>query len=302
MIITNCILTGNTAPEGGAISCDNDSSPTIINCLITGNTARFNGGAVSTRHESTPTFINCTITGNAAGLDGGAVYLGAALVADATFINCTIADNSARRDGGGVFTHGFMTRPTVTNSIIWGNSGDQISGPGAISVRFSDVQGGFVGQGNIDDDPLFPDPANGDYSLAPGSPVIDAADNTAVPPGVTTDLVGNPRFVDDPATPDTGNGAPPIVDMGAYEFQVGGCAGDLDGDGDTDLADLGILLADFGCAVPGPCVGDLDGDGDTDLADLGILLADFGCAPWASRRHRHAPKLRRATTPTASSR
>ena len=59
------------------------------------------------------------------------------------------------------------------------------------------------------------------------------------------------------------------------------CPGGLDGDGDTDLADLGILLADFGCAAPGPCVGDLDGDGDTDLADLGILLANFGegCAP-----------------------
>jgi hypothetical protein len=58
-----------------------------------------------------------------------------------------------------------------------------------------------------------------------------------------------------------------------------GCVGDLNGDGRTDLADLGILLADFGCTPPPNCVGDLDGDGDTDLADLGILLADFGCAP-----------------------
>lgn len=53
------------------------------------------------------------------------------------------------------------------------------------------------------------------------------------------------------------------------------CGGDLDGDGDTDLGDLGILLADFGCA--GQCSGDLDGDGDTDLGDLGIVLANFGC-------------------------
>jgi hypothetical protein len=53
----------------------------------------------------------------------------------------------------------------------------------------------------------------------------------------------------------------------------GGCVGDLDGDGDTDLADLGILLASYG--VDGG--GDLDGDGDTDLSDLGILLADYGC-------------------------
>jgi hypothetical protein len=59
-----------------------------------------------------------------------------------------------------------------------------------------------------------------------------------------------------------------------------GCRGDLNGDGRTDLTDLGILLADFGCTTPpGPCVGDLNGDGNTDLADLGILLADFGCAP-----------------------
>ena len=62
------------------------------------------------------------------------------------------------------------------------------------------------------------------------------------------------------------------------EYPVAGCPGNLDGDGDTDLADLGILLADFGCTGCN-CPGDLDGDGDTDLADLGILLADFGCTP-----------------------
>ena len=50
--------------------------------------------------------------------------------------------------------------------------------------------------------------------------------------------------------------------------------GDLNADDCVDLADLGILLADFGCS--GGCAGDLDGDGDTDLSDLGILLANFG--------------------------
>jgi len=55
------------------------------------------------------------------------------------------------------------------------------------------------------------------------------------------------------------------------------CPGDLDGDGDTDQADLGILLADWGCPGGGDCAGDLDGDGTTDQADLGILLADWGC-------------------------
>ncbi len=52
-----------------------------------------------------------------------------------------------------------------------------------------------------------------------------------------------------------------------------GCAADLDGDGDTDLGDLAVLLASYGIDAGG----DLDGDGTTDLADLAILLADYGC-------------------------
>jgi hypothetical protein len=63
-----------------------------------------------------------------------------------------------------------------------------------------------------------------------------------------------------------------------WPFTEPDCVGDADGDGDTDHADLGILLADWGCDDPGNgCAGDLDGDDDTDHADLGILLADWGC-------------------------
>lgn len=58
-----------------------------------------------------------------------------------------------------------------------------------------------------------------------------------------------------------------------------GCAdaipGDLDGDGDVDLADLALLLSDFGCSAPA-CAGDINGDGVTDLQDLATLLAHFG--------------------------
>jgi len=51
--------------------------------------------------------------------------------------------------------------------------------------------------------------------------------------------------------------------------------GDLNGDGCVDQADLGILLADWGCTSD-DCPGDCDCDGDTDQADLGILLAHWG--------------------------
>ncbi len=55
------------------------------------------------------------------------------------------------------------------------------------------------------------------------------------------------------------------------------CPGDVDGDRDVDLSDLGTTLSDFGCnAGPGNCPGDTDGDGDTDLSDLGSLLSAYG--------------------------
>jgi hypothetical protein len=54
------------------------------------------------------------------------------------------------------------------------------------------------------------------------------------------------------------------------------CEGDVNGDGQVDLEDLAILLANFGAAGAGFEDGDLDGDGDVDLADLALLLARFG--------------------------
>jgi len=55
----------------------------------------------------------------------------------------------------------------------------------------------------------------------------------------------------------------------------GDVVGDLDGDNDVELSDLGILLADWGC-TGGDCPGDCDGDDDADQADLGILLSHWG--------------------------
>jgi hypothetical protein len=54
-------------------------------------------------------------------------------------------------------------------------------------------------------------------------------------------------------------------------------SGDLDLDGDVDLADLAQLLSHYGttggASYP---LGDLDGDGDVDLADLAALLSNYG--------------------------
>ncbi len=144
---------------------------------------------------------------------------------EATVSNITFADNTLADEG---ILRGMVT---AHNSIVWGN---QLSGWGiGGSFHHSLVQGGFpAGTGNIDLDPRFTDPANGDYTLASGSPAIDAGDNGVVGldtydfdgDGDTTealpDLAGNPRQQDDAGVVDTGSGSAPIVDMGAYERQA----------------------------------------------------------------------------------
>ncbi|MBW7904396.1 MAG: hypothetical protein LC135_12315 [Phycisphaerae bacterium] len=72
-------------------------------------------------------------------------------------------------------------------------------------------------------------------------------------------------------------GSPDTVQVGTLVPEQGACPGDIDGDGDVDQADLGILLANYGQSVPPGTSGDLDGDGDVDQSDLGVLLASFGC-------------------------
>lgn len=73
------------------------------------------------------------------------------------------------------------------------------------------------------------------------------------------------------------HGARPFEDSigGACYVVFGRCArpADLNSDGLTDTADLGILIAGFGSTEP---AADINGDGIVDTADLGILIADFG--------------------------
>ncbi|MHC4219821.1 MAG: dockerin type I domain-containing protein, partial [Planctomycetota bacterium] len=90
-----------------------------------------------------------------------------------------------------------------------------------------------------------------------------------------TDLDGNPRFADDPATPDTGCGMPVVVDMGAYEYQgepARVVLGDIDGNGRVGIRDLVTLMQCMGSDDPKCCVADLDLDGEVGMSDVMLLI------------------------------
>jgi hypothetical protein len=257
---------GSVHSNGGGVNNDGNSSPTIINCVFLDNRANSMGGGLYNsgdyyHTDSTTTVINCKFISNYAAwggglgvcwsspmiynsvfLDnsadwGGGLYLCSGAAMGSVIANCTFFSNNANGGGGGISNHSSVL---VSNSIIWGNLPDQINdGP----IAYSCIQDGFQGVGNIDTAPKFVDtsaiePIHWNLHLLSGSPCIDAGDNTASG-GMIQDIDWDSRKVDVSLMPDTGNGTPPVVDMGADEYAT--CIGDFDSDGDVDGIDVAEL-------------------------------------------------------------
>ncbi|MCJ7549502.1 MAG: Ig-like domain-containing protein [Anaerolineae bacterium] len=181
-----------------------------------------------------PTLIHVVFSGNAAGGDGGGLYV--TMPGMVSLTNVTFSGNSAGSAGGALF-YEMDASAIVVNSIMWGNTPDQIrkTWPGQVTVSYSDVEGGWPGESNIDVDPAFydaegPDGVPGtlddDLRLRYFSPVIDKGDNGALPldggdldgDGVVAeplplDLSGRSRLIGFTVVD-------PVVDMGAYEASI----------------------------------------------------------------------------------
>jgi predicted outer membrane repeat protein len=234
-VLNNLIITNNTATCGGGLYAF-QGTPTLTNVMFLNNISTSGGGIYA--HTSSYTLRNVVFRGNSASSLGGGIYN---FANTPNIINATFSNNTApASSGGGIYN--WDASPSVKNSIIWGNTGGEINNIYASSptVTYSIVQGGYTGIGNLSVDPKFMSAT--DLRLQPTSPAIDAGNNSLVSSGITTDLIGNPRFYDVTIVADTGVGTAPIVDIGAYEMQAAPIPASVDNKLALFFVSLGILV------------------------------------------------------------
>jgi hypothetical protein len=188
--------------------------------VVTHNTSRGAGGGIHFYHAD-GSVTNALIADNSGRTKGGGMHFDGCSPA---FVNVTVVGNWTAGQGGGLNVS-YMSQPTLVNSIVWGNSPQQIyfdtDWPGeAVTIEHSDIQGGaagiatngqgpvYWGGGNVDVSPGFVDVGLGNYHLADDSPCICAGRAAGAP---ITDIEGNAR-------PSPAGSNP---DMGAYENLLG---------------------------------------------------------------------------------
>lgn len=252
MIVQNTITNNSTTANGGGILCFDNSSPTISNNMISNNSANWGGGIRCYRNGPSPIITNNTISGNSA-IGGGGINCGwwnddvpigpsliitnniiyGNLAGSSGGINCensalTIINNTIVNNSSGIRVSAGSS-PTIFNVIVWENSKNEIDvdKESVINITYSDIQGGWEGEGNIDINPLFIDLTNGIYYLNDRSPCIGVGKSEGAP---KEDIVGRER------------GTPP--DIGAYENPLNNPlkVGDTSGDGSISAYDASLIL------------------------------------------------------------
>ena len=225
IILNNLILTGNSAVYGGGIYQSGADSVLLFNSVISENYASYLGGGIATGSggiimDSVLVLNNRTgsegaalaffpagvahllrrtqITGNSSDADGSAVYLERAAL---TLENVTMADNYAAGGFFGIYSNNNASL-TAVNSILWANDEPLGGWFQLLAFSYCDLEGGEQvvedvpadqrawGEGNLDDDPEFADPAEGDYRLSESSPCLDAGDPTNRDPDGTRPELG----------------------------------------------------------------------------------------------------------------
>lgn len=217
-IFQDLIIRDGANENGAGMACIG-SSPTLINCKFSSNTAIYSGGGMYNSSNSNPTLIGCDFVNNSA--DGGSKGKGQGggmfnYNSDPTLIDCTFS-NSWAAWGGGMYN---------------GNSNPILNG-----CSFSGGDASWEGAGMYNDSNSLPMLRNctfqGNYAIDGGGMF-----NYNTSPTLTncTFVNNNPNPISGPAN---------LV----FE-ETDTCLGDINGDGEVNGADLGLLIAAWGPCLP----------------------------------------------------
>lgn len=201
--LTNVTFSNNSASSNGGGLYSSGGGPELNNVTFIGNNAGSSGGGMFIVSGS-PVLSNVTFSGNTA------VYYGGGLTSSSSspaLNNVTLSGNTANQ-GGGIYNLN-SSNLEIVNSLLWGNTLDQIKNEAdsIVSVSYSDVQGGYLGEGNLNLNPVlgaiqYYGGATPVYPLLPGSAAINTGNDTSC---ASTDQRGiaRPQLA--------------LCDMGAYE-------------------------------------------------------------------------------------
>ncbi len=220
--LTYCLFQNNSATFGGCLynyaeASSGTCSIAAASCKFISNGATY--GSVSYDFAEISglvgsSYVNCLFTHNKAS-NGGTLYSRAGNGTSLpTIDNCTFSqDTSGNSTASLIFNQvggsSSTSIVTVRNSIFWNNSAPYfytytpaVTSTSLNNITYSDIEGGYIGTGNIALDPLFLDRYNSDFHIASCSPCVNIGTATNAP---VIDLDSVTRPV---------KGA---YDMGAYE-------------------------------------------------------------------------------------
>ena len=214
--LVDCRVTGSVCKDtgwhnkGGGVAVTS-SGGVVRRCIIDNNTLNVNktsqhsGGGV---YMTKGLVEDSLIWGNTTCEKGGGVCM-----EGGTLRNCTVVNNTSTMDNGcsGVRN----SNGTVENCVMWNNNGaagdNFVGAPNWMSsgtAKFSHCAApAAVGTDCVTADPLFEDPANGNWRPDDGSPLIDKG-NTLEGDAWKTDLGGLARLQGK------------ATDIGCYEYDA----------------------------------------------------------------------------------
>jgi predicted outer membrane repeat protein len=186
-IIDGNFISENFCGMGGGILCIYSSDAMISNNTICKNSGGLWGGGIFC-HDSNPSIVGNLIYANSVSDWGGGICCDDAFP---TITNNVISDNIALGEGGGLYCFN-NSSVTVVNTILWANSPPEIGyrSGGTYSITYSDIRGGWQGQGNIDRDPYFISAYEGNFNVCSQSPCIDAGDPNILDPDSSISDIG----------------------------------------------------------------------------------------------------------------